>query len=78
MPTSSDIFKRNLEDLGSFDNEISNTAHKLGKILLKEFLFLDAVEKGKRGLSGIRLNEGLMIKHCRVRRCKMFSRGLSN
>jgi hypothetical protein len=50
LPTSSDIFKRNLQSLEAFDEEFLNTTHKLKDLYLKEFLFLDAIEKGKRGL----------------------------
>ncbi|KAN0112201.1 hypothetical protein V8E51_005152 [Hyaloscypha variabilis] len=50
LPTSSDIFKRNLQSLEAFDEEVLHTTHKLHGHFVKEFLFLDAIEKGKRGL----------------------------
>ncbi|PMD45846.1 hypothetical protein L207DRAFT_508600 [Hyaloscypha variabilis F] len=50
LQTSSDIFKRNLQNLEAFDEEILNKTHNLQDLFWKEFLFLDAIEKGKRGL----------------------------
>jgi len=49
LPTSSDIFKRNLQSLEAFDEEVLNTTNKLREVFVKEFLSLDAIEKGKRG-----------------------------
>jgi hypothetical protein len=50
LPISSDILKDSLESLESFDKQASNNSCKLGRYIIREFAFLDFVEKGKRGL----------------------------
>jgi hypothetical protein len=64
LPTSSDIFKRSLESLETFDKEASSTSHKLERLVLQEFVYLDMVERAKEDFLWIWMNQGLMIKSC--------------
>jgi hypothetical protein len=71
LPASSDIFKRSLESLEIFDKEASSAAHKFETLVFEEFAFLDALEKGKRGLPWNPTEPGLDDQ-------KLFSQAMRN